>query len=140
MPDLLAHLDPQQRMQAAKAITHFLAKTYENDFEFQKPDPAAVTRGEKVFGSVGCIACHSPRDQKAMEQLMANSKPLGHIAQKYNVNGLVEFLENPLAVRPSGRMPSMQLTHAEAVDVASFLLQEGDPPLGKIESNDELFN
>ena len=48
--------------------------------------------------------------------------PLGRVHHKYNLDGLIAFLKDPLAVRPSGRMPQMQLTHWEAVDVASYLL------------------
>ncbi len=139
MPGMLEHLGPAAKVRAANAIAHFLATEYGNDFQFEAIDSAAVTRGGRVFGQVGCVACHAPRSESAVEIAMEDSKPLGDLSGKYNVSSLVEFLENPLAVRPSGRMPKMQLTHAEAVDVANFLLQNEAQVAKKIEADDELY-
>ena len=41
---------------------------------------------------------------------------------KTNVQALAEFLMDPHAARPSGRMPSLRLTSDEAVDIARYLL------------------
>ncbi len=109
--------------QAAKAIAHFLVAQSENSFAVEASDPVSAARGHELFGSVGCVACHSPRNGQAVEQPLTGSTPLGELSSKYNASGLVEFLENPLAVRPSGHMPNMRLTHREATDIADFLLQ-----------------
>ena len=67
------------------------------------------------------MACHAPRDDSGDELATENSVPLGKIEQKHSVAGLQEFLENPRTVRPLGRMPDMQLTHWEALDLAHYL-------------------
>ena len=123
MPQLLGHLDEATRSQTAKAITHFLVSQADNQFQTQAIDSSAVSRGHELFNSVGCVACHSPRNEQAVEQPWPNSKPLGELASKYNISGLVQLLENPLVVRPSGHMPNMQLSHREATEMANFLLQ-----------------
>ncbi|MEQ1903878.1 MAG: c-type cytochrome, partial [Pirellulaceae bacterium] len=120
MPELLKK-EPE-REQSAKAITHFLVSQSENSFAMEASDPGSAVRGHELFNSVGCVACHSPRNEQAVEQPLANSKPLGELSTKFSISGLVEFLENPLAVRPSGHMPNMRLTHREASDIANFLV------------------
>ncbi len=123
MPDMLGHLDEANRRKTAEAITQFLVSKTNNEFQAEGIDGVAVTRGFELFHAVGCVACHAPRDQHALEKPLADSVPLGDLVPKYNVSGLMTFLENPHAARPSGRMPNMQLTHREAIDIANFLLQ-----------------
>ncbi len=130
MPQMLGHLDDPTRTQAARAITQFLISTNDGPFQIQPVEEEAATRGEELFHSVGCVACHAPRDRSGVEQPGDESIALGDLSGKYNVDGLVRFLEDPLAVRPTGRMPNMQLTHFEAIEIASYLLQgsEGHRP------------
>ncbi|MGB7347268.1 MAG: hypothetical protein WBD20_23800 [Pirellulaceae bacterium] len=128
MPNLLAGSDEDIRKKTADAIAHFLAAQAGNQFHFQPADVDAVKRGNELFHSVGCVACHSPRNQSATEEPIADSVPMGDLQPKYGVEGLTQFLEDPLAVRPSGHMPNMKLTHFEAQDIASFLLQGSIAP------------
>ena len=123
MPDMFNSLDEVSRQKRANAITHFLISKTTNQFQPTAVDDEAVSRGLKLFHSVGCVACHATRNDDATELELVDSLPLGDLAGKYNVAGLVDFLENPLIARPSGHMPNMRLTHREAVDVASYLLQ-----------------
>jgi putative heme-binding domain-containing protein len=127
MPEVL---DPQDatRAQTAKAITHFLVSRAENQFAAQAVDTDAVRRGYELFQTVGCVACHAPRNDQAAELPSASSEPLGDLSTRYNIAGLVEFLEDPLVARSSGRMPKMQLTHREATDIANYLLQGEERP------------
>jgi putative heme-binding domain-containing protein len=128
MPGLLQQLDEPTRTQTAEAITHFLVSQSGNQFQTHPVDLQSASRGSELFHSVGCVACHSPRDQTAMETPIPDSVPLGDVSQKYSTDGLVAFLENPHVVRASGRMPSMRLTHFEAQDIANFLLQSTNQP------------
>ncbi len=127
MPHLMSEMSNKERGESAAALVHYLVSKTDNKFTVEKTEPAAVSRGYELFHSIGCVACHAPREKSAVEQSMVDSVPLGDLSTKYNVTGLVQFLEDPLSVRPSGRMPHMRLTHWEAVDLASFLLQNAPP-------------
>ncbi|MFK8110988.1 MAG: hypothetical protein AB8B91_02235 [Rubripirellula sp.] len=128
MPDVLASLDQGARIKAAEAMTHYLASTAGNEFRFQPSNADSIERGNELFHSVGCVACHSPRDAAAQEERMDDSVPMGALFDKYGVDGLIRFLENPHAARPSGRMPNMKLNHFEAEELASYLLQGSAAP------------
>ncbi len=127
MPDAMGTLDAASRRAAAREITHFLVSLggvadREETFQKQPLDQKAAERGGELFHTVGCVACHSPRGKDGAERLAEKSVPLGGIERKYNVSGLVAFLENPHIARPSDRMPNMQLSHWEAIDIANYLL------------------
>ncbi len=111
----------------------------------------AVRRGEELFHSVGCAACHG--DQREVTAIEAIRKglspppeddddepkkkdlssagyaspdfamPLGTLDEKYTLASLITFLQDPHAVRPSGRMPALNLKPEEARDIASYLLK-----------------
>ncbi len=49
--------------------------------------------------------------------------PLGKLDEKYTLASLITFLQDPHAVRPSGRMPALNLKPEEARDIASYLLK-----------------
>jgi mono/diheme cytochrome c family protein len=118
MPDVLDHLPDAERHATALALAHYLASLGTTALKFDPPAADAITRGKTLYQSVGCVACHSP------EQLVEGSVPLGPLEEKYSVASLAAFLENPLEVRPSGRMPDSRLGHFEAVDIASYLLRQ----------------
>ncbi|MHC4877857.1 MAG: c-type cytochrome [Planctomycetota bacterium] len=122
MPDVMSSLTDADRKAAAEEITNFLVSLTEKPFATQSLDAEAASRGNDLFHTVGCVACHSPRDKNGVELLNESSVALGPIHEKYNLDGLIAFLKDPLEVRPSGRMPQTQLTHWEAIDVASYLL------------------
>jgi mono/diheme cytochrome c family protein len=120
MPTLFAGRSADQTEQQVEALVHFLAAS--GTVTEEKIDPRAVGRGDSLFHRVGCVACHTPRkgDQNS---LPPHSVPLGDLAVKYTIPSLTQFLQNPHQVRPSGRMPSLNLKGNEAKDIASFLLQ-----------------
>ncbi|NQV25243.1 MAG: c-type cytochrome [Rhodopirellula sp.] len=120
MPDLFAGLDNAERTKQVTAITHFLAQT--GTVADAMGDSAAVGRGRQLFHSVGCVACHASIADGV--QTPANSVPLGAIADKYSLTSLTSFLKNPLAVRPSGRMPNFKLDDKQARDIASFFFRD----------------
>ena len=116
MPDLLGSMTPDQRQAAATALTHFLVG---------KTQPLSAgkggnsERGKKLFHESGCIACHLPRNGKKVNA--ATSIPLTGIDNKYSRGSLAKFLQDPHAVRPSGRMPKLPLKDAELIDIAQYL-------------------
>lgn len=129
MPQLLGQLDKATREKVANELAHFLiSTTTANEFKSQPIDPQSVKRGHEKFNSVGCVACHAPRNENAVELALEDSTPLGDLSSKYSLSGLINFLENPHAARPSGYMPNLKLTHREAIDVSSFLLQSPRSP------------
>ncbi|HIK95568.1 MAG TPA: c-type cytochrome [Planctomycetes bacterium] len=129
MPDLLAGLSTQQRRSTALELTHYVTSLSDHSFAHQPVDSAAAARGRELFHSVGCVACHSPRDGAGQEVLSESSVALGSLEDKYGVVGLAEFLKDPHEVRSGGRMPSLSLTHWETLDIANYLLvQSADSP------------
>jgi cytochrome c551/c552 len=97
---------------------------------------ASSTRGERLFSSLGCIACHgSPADAKLKKKEDVTPSfafvapvriyPLTGLASKTTPEQLAVYLKNPLAVDPSGRMPHMLLQNQEAEDLAYYLCQPG---------------
>ena len=143
MPDVLASKPDDERQRIAEALTHFLVAQSNQDFRVETPPSENVQVGKTLYHSVGCVACHGPREAIGETPLATKSdaevddedkkldekkeiKPiaisLGHVAAKYSVKSLGEFLFQPLRVRPSGRMPDMKLTPTESLAVASYLI------------------
>ena len=123
MPNVMHNLPAEERREIATSITHYLTSLDTTPFETQPIDFDAGERGRTLFHTVGCAACHSPRDDRGRELLADSSEPLPNLARKYNLDGLTAFLKDPHAVRPSGRMPNLRLTHWEALDLAHYLLR-----------------
>ncbi len=119
MPQLLSKDDAD----SVEALAQFLAAG-------AAPIPApvsgaAIARGERLFHTAGCAACHG--DQRTdPPNRPSYAMPLGPLDQKYTVGSLIGFLKDPHAVRPSGRMPSLNLDDKETRDVASYLLKNID--------------
>lgn len=126
MPDLLASEPADQRAKIAEALTHFLVTQSPHKFDGQPIDDKELVAGKALFHSVGCVACHSPRDGTGKEVTHDGVVELGHVAVKYSPASLRDFLFQPTRVRPSGRMPDMKLTPAEATAVAGYLLGKAD--------------
>ena len=146
MPDVLASQPEAERDRIAEALTHFLVVQSKGAFSTEDSEPIDRQQGKALFHSIGCIACHGPKDANAAapqkpkrndeddedeDKALAAKKaikpiavPLGHVAAKYNAKSLSEFLFQPLKVRASGRMPDMKLTPAESLAIAGYLIGE----------------
>ncbi|HND52852.1 MAG TPA: c-type cytochrome, partial [Pirellulaceae bacterium] len=118
MPDLFAGVPEADKSRQIDAITHYLALT--GTLGYAASNGQWAKKGEQLFHQVGCVACHDPRS--AGSTPIPGSVPLGPLDKKYSIPSLRNFLSDPLAVRPSGRMPSLNLTQDEARDIASYLL------------------
>lgn len=123
MPSMLGALAEPERTAVARQITHFLESKFGAPSKPEQVpfDPERVDSGRQLYSTIGCAACHSPRGQNDEDLLPEQSVPLGLPSAKYSHDGLVRFLENPHLVRRGGRMPDMQLSHWEAVDLSHYL-------------------
>lgn len=121
MPALLPE---EGREESARALAHFLVGEAEA-LRHAAPTPEDVAAGEKLFHTVGCVACHAPR-VAPLEGAEVPERPgaadLAHVPEKYDLDSLAAFLFQPLKARPAGRMPDMLLARAEARAIASYLL------------------
>ncbi len=125
MPDVLHGMPDVERALASEALTHHLLSLAPGKFRRVLPDRAAVARGENLYHRVGCVACHAPQNRSPSGMI---SSPLPSMVEKWSFEGLRLFLQDPLATRPSGRMPGMNLTDIEAADIAHYLLRETRVP------------
>jgi mono/diheme cytochrome c family protein len=150
MPDVLVSRPEAERDRIAEALTHFLVAQSKTVFQPEAVEQADRLQGQALFHSVGCVACHGPKEAiaDALQKPKRNDeedddedkalaakkaiKPLavklGHVAAKYSVKSLSEFLFQPLRVRSSGRMPDMKLTPAESLAIAGYLVGEQPQP------------
>ena len=133
MPDLLAGESAEQRDKIAEALTHFLIAQSPRKYQRGKIGEQDAAVGKSLFHTVGCIACHSPRDDTGKETTQAGVVALGQIPAKYSLASLAEFLHEPLRVRPAGRMPDMKLTQVEAKSLAGYLVGKADAPAKPLE-------
>ncbi len=148
MPDVLGSKSDAERTQIADALTHFLVAQSTERGSGWNPKLLDADRklGKELFHSIGCVACHGPKEalsdaeQKpkrndeededddpvlaARKKIKPIAVPLGQVVAKYSVRSLSEFLFQPLKVRSSGRMPDMKLTPAESLAIAGYLVGE----------------
>lgn len=121
MPDLFHGLSEKERGEQVEAIVHFLVSTTGGEPAQAFPNVGAAVKGEALFHQAGCVACHGPQREGAPQ--LATSVPLGDLMEKYTLPSLTDFLRDPQHTRPSGRMPSLNLSGQEARDIASYLLK-----------------
>ncbi len=119
MPDMLGHLPEAERGRAAKALTSYLMST--GSLVDRRGHPKSAARGGEIFHSIGCTACHSPQADGAKPLAIAVS--LARVADKYTLDSLTQFLQQPHEVRPGMRMPIL-VKGQDAADVATYLLRK----------------
>ena len=119
MPDVLGRFGEAERTEAVNALTHFLISQQAAPIDNLSPTTASSAEGKELFHTIGCVACHGSEN----ETNDGLNTPLAELDGKYTRSGLVTFLLDPLAARPSGRMPDMHLKHSEADALAAYLLR-----------------
>ena len=123
MPDLFHASGGDRKSGAIEFLVHFLASKGGPI----KPSRTAISNvaadvGRQLYQTVGCVACHAPEDAEGIETPIV---PLPtNLAAKTTVEELTKFLQSPLHVRPSGRMPSLGLDESEARNIAVYLLRD----------------
>lgn len=93
-------------------VTAYLAGQKAEQTGAAVPTIVSDREGKELFARFGCNGCHS-----------GESGALGALGSKMDVSSLARFLENPLAINSSGRMPGQYLTHTEAAQLAVYLAQ-----------------
>ena len=136
MPALFA--DDDNGKAERYAVAHYLASlggpVAVNPKPPSKKDIAdSVNRGQKLYMTIGCVACHGPEktekggDKKESGPAFIAAAPahfpLTGLGGKTTPEKLAEYLQNPTATDPSGRMPHMLLQGPEATDLARYLCQ-----------------
>ncbi len=146
-PDQLHGRPEPERERAAEALTHFLVSRTRGGLPEELPaSRLAFEQGRVLFHQVGCVACHAPFESAdelfpvageppeapvgpdELARLREVSVPLGPLAAKYTRASLERLLRDPLAARPAGRMPSLNLTAPEARAIATYLIERDAPP------------
>lgn len=120
MPYLLGALPEPERQGACDDLVAYLRSlggTVPGAVVLEEGQMAA---GKRLYGQVGCVACHGPDPMKPAE----DDVPLPPLAAKWSRDGLVEFLRDPAAMRPGTTMPSLQLEDVQARALAAYLLAE----------------
>ncbi len=88
---------------------------------------ASLARGEHLFNSLGCLACHAeakPKKDAARSFVFVSPPrlyPLTGLGSKTTPEQLADYLKNPLAIDPSGRMPHTLLQGQETEDLSRYL-------------------
>ncbi len=129
MPDPWSGSTAQERNEGANAIAQFLISIGPALVD-ELGDEAAAERGQALFHQIGCVACHAPQSGNDGQPLSAvvnasdGAVPLGDLGAKYTLDALTNFLADPLALRPHGRMPRLAASPAEARDLATHLLRD----------------
>ncbi len=118
MPHVLHGLNDSAKKETIEALTHYVLSN--GTLPEARPSRKSITAGEALFNQIGCTVCHGKSDGKPL----ATSIPLPDLGAKYSIPSLAEFLANPHRVRPSGRMPSLNLTAQEAQVIAHYLLKD----------------
>lgn len=135
MPSLLHGLPAARQAEVAESLTHYLVslRTTNEPVGIQGSS-AGIEQGRVLYHNLGCVACHAPETKPAdtTDATFAKAKqdavPLGDLARKYPAGELARFLQDPLAHRPGGRMPALNLTSTEASSIAVFLLRDQAAP------------
>ncbi len=159
MPDMLASKSSLEKSKIAEALAHFLVAQSKSSAASAPIDSIDRQQGKELFHSIGCVACHGPKeaiaptprtvrpgyedeedetdsDSNGESTTEKDVKPseisLAHVPEKYSVKSLADFLFQPLKVRSSGRMPDMKLTPAESIAIAGYLVGETTTPFAML--------
>ena len=122
MPDVLSRLPAERKQQAIDELIAYLGTDEKLTGQLVRmPTWSNSGRGRDLFHRVGCAACHGGEGTDLR-------RALDGLERKYSHQSLTDFLVDPLKVRPSGRMPHMQLSVQDASDIAAYLVKAASDP------------
>ena len=106
----------------AFGVTAYLIASSDKDYvlseKFVFGDPE---KGEKLFKTVGCLACHEIDGQGEVF-----GPDLSRIASKVNADWVTSWLSNPKTYNHKSLMPNLRLSKDQANDIASYLMMHGE--------------
>lgn len=126
MPLLLANRDSAD----VEAVVHYLGTlTRRNPAPPRKIAHLNAELGKALYHTKGCVACHAPRPdyappdgRPAPGEFSYGAAAFPALAEKYDVASLAAVVRDPLASRPDGRMPRIEMEEQDALDIAAYLL------------------
>ena len=126
MPHLLATHDADD----VEAVVHYLgALTPKKPAPPKKISHLNAELGKALYHTQGCVACHALRNDYAPPDGRPAAGDFSHgaiafpaLAEKYDVATLAAFVRDPLATRPDGRMPRIEMEEQDVLDIAAYLL------------------
>ncbi len=98
------------------ALLHFLVSESTGVVSKIMVSDASVTEGDRLFHTIGCVACHGPKSSEH------GAAWIRTVREKFKPQALHSFLLDPLKTHPDARMPDMHLTHKEALDLTAFFM------------------
>ncbi len=78
-------------------------------------------KGKELFGSVGCLGCHTVNDFPAVSP-PPFGPDLSDVGSKLQALWLTAWLKNPKDYWPATRMPNLRLSDAQIRDLVAYLL------------------
>jgi mono/diheme cytochrome c family protein len=111
-------MDVQEKGEVIEDLTHYLMGMRAKKKSSAEPVVGNPKAGRDLFRSTGCVACHG-------------TEPMVGLDEKYAPGELAKFLMNPLAARPSGRMPEQKLGKKDAAHLAAYLAPKPPAEGGK---------
>jgi cytochrome c2 len=94
----------------------------QSEKEYPKVDlaPASAKDGETLFTDLGCKACHSEkREEDSLTRRVPN---LADAGTKLNPNWIFEYLKDPKAYNPDTRMPKLDITETDRLNLTAYLV------------------
>ncbi|TWU01997.1 family 16 glycoside hydrolase [Neorhodopirellula pilleata] len=122
MPDPWPGADAATRKNNAAKIASYLIARGTGQIADRPVNQALIDQGEKLYHTVGCVACHASRREPSTPH--STSVPLGELHRKYTVPSLAAFLRNCNEVRPGIRMPALVGNGTDATAIAAYLTGE----------------
>ncbi len=113
MPNVLHELAADKQEQSVRDLTAYLSSLRggPSPQPFEATRPSQIQAGEKLWRTIGCVACHPIAPDEMW------------VSNKWNAPELATFLKNPTTVWPDGQMPTTMLSDEEARSLTAWLLR-----------------